>query len=468
MKTIADRALSFLLTWLLAATAYFLLAAGTIRLTSDGHSIASVWPADAVLLAMLLRCERQPRWLAVLSAGMVANVAANLATRDLMWSPFLYAGANMGGIAIAALLLRRWVSGALAGTPRSVGIFILVAGAAAPGVSALAGAATAWWSAQQPFGAAFLTWYLADALGLLIFTPMLLALLRGEFVACFRERDAWRRIEAIGLQLVTALVAYGVFFVAERAMLYMLFVPVTLVTFRIGRLGTKASVAIVALIGAVATMSGHGPVPRLTADPLEQAMLLQACLAALLFCSLPAAAALAAQRAALAALSEREAELSVLAATDSLTGLFNRGAFRARAERLLADAGRPAALLAIDLDRFKQVNDRFGHAAGDAALVHLARLIERHVRPGDVVGRLGGDEFMVLLPGAGADSAELVVRRLQNALRNAPLPLGDEVALPLAMSIGVAVRQGPAALETLAADADAALYRVKFAGRLAA
>ena len=465
MKSIVVRSL---LTWLVAAASYFVLAAGTIRLTSDGHSIATVWPADAVLLAMLLKGERDTRWVAVLSAGMVANVAANFATRDAMWSPFLYAAANIGGIALAAVLLRRWVQGALAGTPRSVGIFILVAGVVAPGASALAGAATAWWAGQQPFGTAFLTWYLADALGLLVFTPMLLAVLRGEFVACFRERDTLRRIEAIALQLVTALVAYGVFFVAERAMLYMLFVPVTLVTFRTGRLGTKASVTIVALLGAVATMSGHGPIQRLTADTLEQAVLLQACLAALLLCSLPAAAALAVQRSAIEALSEREAELSVLAATDSLTGLLNRGAFRGRVERLLADATKPAALLAIDLDRFKQVNDRFGHAAGDAALVHLARLIERHVRPGDVVGRLGGDEFMVLLPGASADSADLVVRRLQAALRAAPLALEGGVALPLAMSVGVAVRQGAAALDTLAADADAALYRAKFAGRLAA
>jgi diguanylate cyclase (GGDEF)-like protein len=308
----------------------------------------------------------------------------------------------------------------------------------------------------------------------LIFTPVLLALMRGEFLQAFRTGDARARWEMAGLLLFTLLASLFVFFAMKKAMLFMLFAPVTLVTFRGGRLGLKAAVLIVAVVGIAATLSGAGPITRLTAEPMEQAILLQAFLATLLLCSLPAAAALEARRGAMAALAERqgllearEAELSVLAATDSLTGLLNRGAFRGRVEQALA-GDKPACLLAIDLDRFKLVNDRYGHAAGDAALVHLARLLERHLRPGDIIGRLGGDEFMVLLPGAGADSADLVVRRLHAALRAAPLPLGDDVLLPLEMSIGLAVRQRDASLDSLAAEADAALYRAKFAGRRAA
>ncbi|MGJ3628105.1 GGDEF domain-containing protein [Sphingomonas sp. MMS24-JH45] len=202
---------------------------------------------------------------------------------------------------------------------------------------------------------------------------------------------------------------------------------------------------------------------------------MQAFFAMLLLCSLPAAAVLEAQRATLSGLAERQAllerrdaELSVLAATDDLTGLLNRGAFRARVEQLFADVGMTACLLAIDLDRFKQVNDRFGHATGDAALIHLSRLLERHLRPADIVARPGDDATIVLLPHTDLIHAEAIVDRLHAAMRAAPLRVSEQVLLPLAMSVGVAARTIGASLDTVALEADAALYRAKFAGRRAA
>ena len=475
MQTIATRWSASLGWWASVAALYLVIAAGTIHLASDGRTLATVWAADAALLAILLWRPRSSL-LPVLSAGLAGNVVANVVTRGWLPEIPLYAIANMVAVAVAGVLLRRRLGqAALLGSPASVGAFIVVAGVIAPALSALPGAVAAWLGGHHPFGSAFAIWFLADALGLMVFTPAFVALLRGEFARALAARDARGRVEIAALLLFTLLASLFVFFVMRKAMLFMLFVPVTLVTFRSGRLGLTAAVTIVAVVGMGATLSGAGPITRLTGDPIEQAMLMQAFLATLLLCSLPAAAALEAQRRALAALGERqkllerrEAELSVLAATDSLTGLLNRGAFRGRVEQVLADGAARACLLAIDLDRFKQVNDRFGHPAGDAALVHLSRLLERHLRPADIVGRLGGDEFMVLLPGATVESAGMVVRRLLAALDTAPLPLDDGLLLPLSMSIGIAERRGAASLDQMAAEADAALYRTKSAGRRAA
>ncbi len=441
----------------------------------DGHSLPVVWPSDAALLAILLHRPRAKLSL-VLSAGLAGNLLANLITREAFLVPALLAPANLLGVAIAGTMLRRKLGTlSLLATPSTGGYFMTVAGILAPAASAIVGATVARWGFGHPFGTGLLIWFLAESLGLLLFTPVLLAMMRGEFRAWLHEPSEGGRVEMLAMQLLVAASSYLVFFALPNAMLYMLFPPVTLVTFRLGRLGTKMAVVIVAMFGVVGTMSGQGPIHQMTVDPVEQAVLLQAFLAALLLCSLPATATLSARRTALdeaeerqRALEERQATLSLLASTDSLTGLLNRGAFRDRVEATLAGANAPSCMLAIDLDRFKQVNDRYGHAAGDAALAHIARLLVRHLRPEDVIGRLGGDEFMVLLPDTHPKEAAMIVQRLQNALAATPLSLTCGTVLPLAMSIGAARRDATGSLDMLAAEADAALYRAKFARPIAA
>lgn len=146
-----------------------------------------------------------------------------------------------------------------------------------------------------------------------------------------------------------------------------------------------------------------------------------------------------------------------LAATDALTRLPNRRAFDARlaAELALgARQGRTCALVSVDFDDLKAVNDRLGHAAGDAALIELARTLRRSMRAEDTAFRVGGDEFALLLPGAGADDAAELVTRIRAALASA--------ATPTSASFGIAV--GPADVqdaEGLLGAADAAMYRDK-------
>jgi diguanylate cyclase (GGDEF)-like protein/PAS domain S-box-containing protein len=149
---------------------------------------------------------------------------------------------------------------------------------------------------------------------------------------------------------------------------------------------------------------------------------------------------------------------------DPLTGLANRTLLRDRLEHALARAQRErdaTAVLFVDLDNFKQVNDAHGHATGDAALVELARRLRTAVRPGDTIARLGGDEFVALCEHVDEESALAVGRRLLEAIGR-PFTIG-EIEHKLSASIGVAL--GHYDPDVLLANADAATYRAKAAGR---
>jgi len=149
---------------------------------------------------------------------------------------------------------------------------------------------------------------------------------------------------------------------------------------------------------------------------------------------------------------------------DPLTGLANRTLLRDRLEHALARSERErgaTAVLFVDLDNFKQVNDVHGHAAGDAALVELGRRLQTAVRPGDTIARLGGDEFVAVCEHVDEESAVAVGQRLLEAIR-LPFAAGD-VEHELSASIGIAL--GHADPDALLANADAATYRAKAAGR---
>lgn len=162
-----------------------------------------------------------------------------------------------------------------------------------------------------------------------------------------------------------------------------------------------------------------------------------------------------------------EQELIKRAMHDHLTGLPTRALLLDRLRMALNSAARSGsrgALLFIDLDRFKQVNDQHGHAAGDAVLLAAAQRMQAAIRSSDTVSRVGGDEFIVLLPGIGDEGAGAVAQKMLEALLQPVVTQG--LALTVGASIGVVeFSPGEATAEDLIARADRAMYTAKRAGR---
>ncbi|WP_196260520.1 GGDEF domain-containing protein [Pelagibacterium limicola] len=159
--------------------------------------------------------------------------------------------------------------------------------------------------------------------------------------------------------------------------------------------------------------------------------------------------------------------LEAAAARDSLTSCLNHGAFVAQANEFLhgAEAGEArGALLVVDADYFKSVNDRFGHHIGDAALRQIAARIQGAVREGDLVGRLGGEEFGVLLPGASHTLAETIAESIRRAVQTIEFEI-EGSRFSLSVSVGGAVFEQKVEYGQLFRFADKRLYKVKNSGR---
>jgi diguanylate cyclase (GGDEF)-like protein len=158
-------------------------------------------------------------------------------------------------------------------------------------------------------------------------------------------------------------------------------------------------------------------------------------------------------------------QYKLAAATDPLTDVLNRRGFFEAAGAIMADrqlSKAPVCVLAFDLDHFKTVNDEFGHSAGDATLHLFAATVKKTLRAGDAIGRLGGEEFIALLPSALGDAAA-AAGRVRKAFAAASAIPGSHA--PATVSIGVSCGSAFAEIDTLIARADAALYRAKANGR---
>ena len=167
----------------------------------------------------------------------------------------------------------------------------------------------------------------------------------------------------------------------------------------------------------------------------------------------------------IAQLQERIEQLDMLAHEDSLVELPNRRGFIRALERVIDRVSRyeeNAAILFVDLDGLKIINDSFGHQAGDQALIQVSRLLVGGVRKSDLVARIGGDEFGILLGHSGEDSARETAGRLADLIAGSDFTHGGE-ALPLSVAIGAAPIHGDDTPETAMARADEEMYRRKAA-----
>jgi diguanylate cyclase (GGDEF)-like protein len=156
-------------------------------------------------------------------------------------------------------------------------------------------------------------------------------------------------------------------------------------------------------------------------------------------------------------------ELRTLAHKDFLTGALTRRAISGAGAQAIAQHDRdmtPAALLAVDLDHFKRINDRFGHHTGDEVLKAVADVCMGSLRPGDLFGRLGGEEFAILLPSTAFFEAARCAERLRSEIQHLSMPSG-----PITASFGLAMIEEHSDFASWLADADCALYEAKRGGR---
>jgi len=162
-------------------------------------------------------------------------------------------------------------------------------------------------------------------------------------------------------------------------------------------------------------------------------------------------------------------EMSIIATTDSLTAVLNRGAFKMMVDAFLKQASEQdshttGAFLIVDADHFKSINDRFGHQSGDDALKIIAQTIHTSLRQGDIVGRIGGEEFGVFLPKAGPDQAATVAERIRQQISQIEFP-PEMQTNELSVSVGGVAFGGNAAYDELFRRADKCLYAAKSRGR---
>jgi diguanylate cyclase (GGDEF)-like protein len=167
-------------------------------------------------------------------------------------------------------------------------------------------------------------------------------------------------------------------------------------------------------------------------------------------------------------LNVAEQKMRVLATTDSLTGALNRRYFFERGQNELERAlryGHEMSMLILDIDHFKQVNDRFGHQAGDFVLGQLAEMAEQSIRSTDLLGRYGGEEFIMILPETGLDEARAVAERMRQRVEGHTFVF-DQQAIQITISIGISSWTNPdIELDDLISRADRSLYAAKDAGR---
>ena len=154
---------------------------------------------------------------------------------------------------------------------------------------------------------------------------------------------------------------------------------------------------------------------------------------------------------------------------DGLTGVLNRNTFVELTQRELARArrqGTATTLLLLDLDHFKRVNDSWGHPCGDAVLRHMASLYSSSLRSTDLVGRLGGEEFIILLPGTSIEAGRRIAEKLRQQIQNTPVDF-QGIQVQVTVSIGLAgnTPQQKQDFEILYSEADKALYLAKEWGR---
>ena len=444
----------------LLGLAYYGTAILSLRLALVRGQVTPIWPPTGIALVALLLFGRRV-WPGVAVAAFLVNL-------PISPSPLVAMGIAAGNTLaplLAATLLRRAKFRTDLDRLRDAVAIVLLGALVAMTVSATGGTASLLLSGAIRPGAYWSTWsvwWTGDAMGVLVVAPFLLSLRSGRG----RPPMPWsRRAEAALLFAGLGLVAHVVF-QSDLQVQYLVFPFLGWAAWRF-RQRAAASAALLASGMAIwAAVQDTGPFAHATL--VEKMVNLQVFNASAALCSVVLATVAAERLRDIAQRKQAEEELAHRALHDPLTDLSNRMLFMDRlSHALLGLHRRPGALavLFLDLDRFKVINDTFGHDGGDRVLVGVAERIRGALRAGDTASRFGGDEFVVLCEDVKDwRQAMDIAERLASAVRQ-PIALGG-TEVHVTASVGVAVLTGPADHpERVVGHADAAMYRAKERGR---
>src|SRR5438105_8538190 len=432
------------------AVVYYLAAKLGLRFAYINSSVTTIWPPAGIALAAFVLYGYRV-WPAILGAAFLANFTT---TGAVLPSIGIAVGNTVEGLLAAYLVNRFARGGRVFDRVRDILRFTLLAAlvsttvAASIGVASLAlGGLVSWVDAPR----VALTWWLGDAVGDIVVAPALILWIGVKPAPGWSRERVFEAIALIVAAILVTLALFGGVFPSRHYPLTVLLWPMMMwVAFRFGPRETATTLVIVSSIAILRTLQGVGPFSVYSQN--ESLVLLQVWTGITAVTSLVLAAVVAAQR-------DIQGTWRELAVTDPLTGLANHRQLVQALESEIKRSRRtaqPLAVVLLDLDGLKQINDRHGHLAGSLAIRRVAEALLGSCRATDTAARFGGDEFALVLPETGEAAAWHVARGVVDRLAT------DAEKPNLSISVGVAVYPGHGeTVEALLNAADVALYETK-------
>jgi diguanylate cyclase len=446
-----------------------------IEASKYANGMAALWSANAILLFLAYAkpfSQTWPYYIGSFIGGVIANTAGGYPPALVM----SFSVANILEVWLGVWIFARiQQSGISHASPAN-----MVRAVVAISISTALAACLAITGADDNWASAWRAWFLSDLLGYLIIVPCLQVIAAAVKT---QRRRGFKAATAIKHGLVYGLVAAvsaAVFLLNEHPLLFTLALPVLMAIFVTGSMGAVISTTIIAAIAVPSTMLGIGPVAASETNGIERIWLLQFFLASQLMISLPVAALLDQRRRdarlllrqeqelrANAEAARRQAEgarrkLAIASNSDELTGLATRARVLRRLNRFLASDGQVMAVAIFDIDHFKSVNDRLGHLAGDAVLASMGLIVRETMPRRFALGRIGGEEFLILMPGVDGELAQDYCEQLRVAIM---LRSAHECPCPITVSIGLTEARPGTSVKDIMTAADHALYSAKESGR---
>jgi len=451
-----------LTTALLLVAIFAALSSVTRLLCINPEQTDTFWPANGALVVAMLVLPRPFRLLVVFLC-FVFNATLDFATNCPVFESLLYPALNIAS-SYGVAFLTRFLCGARTDLSRlrRMAMFGYISFLSAAFEAAIGEAIDPAGPTLAAVGNDWLQWTLCDGFGFLLSTPAILLSVRsaGQQYPCEAGRaERW-------LLLIAAAILAAISFSFTHSPTFLLIYPLLVLTaFRAGASWVLASILVTAMISTALNAHGYGPLAYLSSGKILLGQdFVQLFLISIFLAAVPANNALGEKSRASRRLMQMKAVVEHCATHDVLTALVNRDLFRKRLSAMLR-SGSPCALLFVDLDRFKQINDTMGHAAGDELLRLFSGRILDAAGEDATVARFGGDEFAILVPCGRTDAdPENLCRRINEVART-PFLLTRGPAY-VSASVGVALASGWAVdASELMRKADIALYAVKASER---